>query len=530
MKLFIDLIKRSLPLAIVLGGGVAHGQALPACVAALPCKLNAGLGPLAFANFQTLLAPNNERVVFVHATESADPRVLYSVRFTGGAPVRLSVPTIDRIYDVDISPDSTRVVYSASEPGSSARHLFSVPIAGPASANIRLADEAPTRALISPDSRKVVFRPAAGDRLRVVPIEGPANAGARLTAPMVAGGQMGAFKITADSRSVIYHADQETDGVFELFRVPLTLSPQPDPPTVKLNGPLPDGGDVVSFQVPSIDGPIVYLADQITNNVNELFSVRAGGAGRVRLNATVPSGMQISDTGCLGSGCFGWFIAPGGKRVVFELEGFPPGGFDRQLHSVPIAGGTPVRLDADFSLTEVIAYLISPDGNRITYSMGDGETNDKATFSVPVVGPASAGVQVTETSEQGDLVAFTADSSRVLWMPPNISPAQFMSTPIAGPLSQAVEISGNEDPRFLSVSSASRQRVIYSAQAPGQSKLDVFSVPQAGNGTRFNLSGSIGDRGLFIGQLFMSNNGAYVVYAAETADGHFNLWASGVLQ
>jgi hypothetical protein len=535
MRLSFDRVRNCLPataaLAIALGGSVAHAQGLPSCFFFLPCKLNAGLPPLAFVNSPVRLAPNSERAVFVHVAVSGGVQELYSARLAGGATVKISVPIIDRIHDVEISPDSTRVVYSASEPGSNVRRLFSVPIAGPASANIRLSDDAPSKALISPDSRKVVFRPPAGERLRVVPIEGPAAAGERLTDPFVSGGKLTNFRITADSRSVIYQGDQETVGVVELYRVPLTLTPEPDPPTVKLNAALPVGGDVVSFQVSSSNGPVVYLADQITNNVNELFSVRAGGGGRVRLNQPLPSGMRLPDTGCLGTACFGWTIVPGGARVVFEIEGTSGGQFERQLHSVAIAGGTPVRLDTDdFPLNKVIGYLVNPNGSRIGYSMGDGVTLDRAVFSVPVIGPASASVQVTETAEDGDLFDFTADSSRVLWLRDNVSPTPFMSTPIGGPLSQAVEISGDEDPNWLPVSSASRGRVLYRAQAAGKSILDVFSVPQAGNGNRFNLTQGLNDRGLFIGQLFMSNDGRYVVYAAEQADGRFNLWASGVLQ
>ena len=87
-------------------------------------------------------------------------------------------------------------------------------------------------------------------------------------------------KISPDGATVVYRADQDTDGVFELYSVPITGGA----PT-KLNGPLIPGGDVQSgFQISPDGATVVYIAEQDTNGVAELYAawlqsrwVRGGG-------------------------------------------------------------------------------------------------------------------------------------------------------------------------------------------------------------------------------------------------------------
>jgi hypothetical protein len=186
-----------------LGGSGASAQAPPPCDPSLPCRLSVNLPEFPGAVIDFQFAPNSERVVFIHVGDGA-VRQLYSAPVVGGeSPTKLNVPAVDQIHDVAISPDSTRVVYSASEPESPERHLFSVPITGPTSANVRLASNvAVSRAQISPDSRKVVFQPATGERLHAAPIAGPANASVRLTAPVVAGGSNGVLPLLSTKQSL----------------------------------------------------------------------------------------------------------------------------------------------------------------------------------------------------------------------------------------------------------------------------------------------------------------------------------------
>ncbi len=75
------------------------------------------------------------------------------------------------------------------------------------------------------------------------------------------------FALSPDQTRVVYLADAVTNGVLELFAVPLDGSE----PAKRLNGPLPVGGNVASdfFLLPG--GRTLYRADQETNDVLELF-------------------------------------------------------------------------------------------------------------------------------------------------------------------------------------------------------------------------------------------------------------------
>ena len=57
---------------------------------------------------------------------------------------------------------------------------------------------------------------------------------------------------------------------------------------VRLNGNLATNGDVVSgFQISADGSRVVYQADQNTDGVNEIFSVPITGGSPVRLNSNL---------------------------------------------------------------------------------------------------------------------------------------------------------------------------------------------------------------------------------------------------
>jgi hypothetical protein len=74
---------------------------------------------------------------------------------------------------------------------------------------------------ISPDSSRVVYLAkhltATPFELYSVPIKGPAAAGIKLNGTLVAGGSVFEHKISPDSGRTVYIADQDTAGVLELY-------------------------------------------------------------------------------------------------------------------------------------------------------------------------------------------------------------------------------------------------------------------------------------------------------------------------
>ena len=503
---------------------------VPVCEwAGTPCKLSVGLNDARVID--PVIAPNGQRVVLAHLGENG-PVELYSAPLTGGSPpVRLSASGEQPGF-VAISPDSSRVLYTVragtGQPGDPLRsELYSVPIAGPVSARAKLAADVSTavRVRVSPDSGKVVFAPPERDRLRVVPIVGPASDGERLTDPFSAGGKVGELRISANSRSVVYRADQITVGVNELFRVPLTLSPAPDPPTTRLNGPLAAGGDVDQFTLASDNIRAVYRADQDSDGVHELYSVRLGGAGRVKLNRTLPATWEVkSPNEEPGEDDLPARILPDGSRVVYEIGYAMPGQrIFRELYSVPIAGpgSASARLDHPPLIPpgQIFAqdYKLSADSSRVVYTMADdniGEPNPP-TFrlaSVPTAGPASDGRVLAPPTHSGYIYALSPDSGRVAYIHLGAQ-NNFFSVPIGGGTS--VRLNGTENLRaFLRINATSTRAVYEATTGSGPA---LFSAPLDGNGTRYNLTNSLTGAWAVTGHALTRGSGT-VVYTIQRGD------------
>lgn len=498
----------------------ASAQAVAACDPQLPCRLDLNL-PAFRGNSDFKVSPNSKRVVYVLRPAGQSTADLYSAPLAGGeAPTKLDIPAAHAISKIAISPDGTHVVYAMSTEGSTQTHVYSVPITGPASANVRLSSDVggsldAGKFQISADSRKVVIESAAENRLRAVPIEGPATAQARLTDAMVSGGHIRQFAISDDSRSVVYVADQETHGVRELYRVPLTLSPDPNPPTAKLNAPLSQGRNVLDFLLAPRNGRVIYRADQEVDGVLELFSVRLGGGGRVKLNVPLPPGWFVVEPAVSSDTLpVGYSVTDDGARVTYEFQSSPPDPLAMALYSVPSAGPANASVRLDVPPTQVIGYRISPNGSRVVYAKENSPSPNFPAFSVPTVGPASAAVQLNLPSPAGAFFAISPNSQRVVWLFDGGPPGVLVSTPIAGPLGQGVRINGSEAPSTPFLIDASSSRVAYPGNtfAAGTQRNDLYSALLSGSGARLNLTESLSQP--LINQLVLSPDGRFVVYNA----------------
>ena len=132
-------------------------------------------------NIPLELSPDGQFAVYVHDATVDEAGELWSVRVAGGAPVRLSgfLPAGVTVEAFAISADSQRVVYLVAQETAGQIELYSIPIAGPEGAWIKLNGELP------------------------------------------AGGQVFTCEISPDSTRVVYVAEQHADEVFDVWTVPI---------------------------------------------------------------------------------------------------------------------------------------------------------------------------------------------------------------------------------------------------------------------------------------------------------------------
>ena len=133
---------------------------------------------------------------------------------------------------------------------------------------------------------------------------------------------------------------------------------------IKVSGVMPPFGDVTAFQISPDGRYAVYLADQDTDGVNELYSVLLGGGSPIRLNPLLPFGRNV----------ISFQISPDSSRVVYRADQETDTVFE--LYSVPLGGPAAAGIKLNGALVaggNVNYFQISPDSSRVVYR-ADQET------------------------------------------------------------------------------------------------------------------------------------------------------------
>ena len=391
------------------------------------------------------ISPDSQQVVYMVEDDDWNVTGLYSVPIGGGNKVKLNKDLVEHgsinYYYLVISPDSQYVVFGADQDTVAVQELYSVPIAGPASAGIKLNKDLPDGGRgvdtywnydISPDSSRVVY--LADQEIEFVkeifsvPVAGPASQGVKLNGTLPGDADVDSFRISPDSSRVVYRADQETEGVNEIYSVPI----QGGTP-IRLNHEMEVYkfgviDQVHSFAISPDSSTVVYegtwvnytdIPSEISFEVNELFAVPISGTVGVEEKLWSPSHFSMD----IPVGYPERFPLPGdlalsaanhpicdmefnqaSSILVFQPE--YPSSNVCDLWSVPIDdSGSDERLtELDiFAGGEVHRYQISPDDNRVVYSQDPNGITEL--YSVPIEGLAIESQKLNGTLVEGGNVS-----------------------------------------------------------------------------------------------------------------------------
>jgi putative cell wall-binding protein len=219
------------------------------------------------------IARDSGHVLYRLGTSSIfEPEPVYSVPIAGPATssVQLNGGLGDDSfvgeYVLDTTPDGSRAFFVAMGSYGGPEQLVSVPIGGPASAAVELSPGHPARQEIgsfdvSPDGARAVFSVYDGVawELFSAPVDGSS------TAVKIATPEYG-WDFAGDGASILYA------GASGLYRVPVT---GPASATEQLGS-----GTIRDFDSTTDGAIVVYVADQVTSEVYELFAsgtLPAGG-------------------------------------------------------------------------------------------------------------------------------------------------------------------------------------------------------------------------------------------------------------
>lgn len=462
------------------------------------------------------ISPDGAWVVY-RADRDADATFeLYSVPLAGGDSRRLdslpfndgnvSVPTeaVDTAI-FQITADSQHVLYFSGQPSLGEVELFGVPLASgeaiklshqPLQTNWYTNDRTPRDQRypqVSANGRHVIY--VANRELFSAPLDG--GEAQKLNAALAPNGQVSGFRTAPTSDRVLYRGILDQPGVWELYSAPTTGGD-----SVKHNRPIVAMGHVAgsSYSLTSDGKYAIYRWELDPDQETELFRMDLETGEVTQLSSEDQEGDTWSYT-----------VSPDGQWVVYRT--------DRQLASVPLAGGPPITLhDLPGSWRVDRELLITDDGHRVVYSARelsgkmtgiysarldggptvrlvestevnnwwvspDGQwlvaSTPSGVFSVPVAG-GPANQLLGEPLDSFDRLEISPNSSRVVvWG--NVDAIQgneLSSIPIAG--GDWVQLNGSGAAHKNFAFSATSDRVIYLANQDALGARELFSVPTSG--------------------------------------------------
>ena len=307
-----------------------------------------------------------------------------------------------------------------------------------------------------------------------------ASTGTKLNGPIISGGSgVTTFALTPDKTSVVYIADEKTAGVLELFQVNIA-SPGV---SVKLNGTLVSGGDVESFAITPDGTAVVYLANQNFNNVVEVFRVLfTNPQASVLLNPAFPnlSGKNVKK----------FAVTPDSTKVVYiaNQETVSVDELFQVAFANPQLSSTKLNNSPMVSGGNVTDFVIAPNSASVVYRADQNLFQIFELFLAGISGPGTgtslnppllvSGQKVTTFAVAPDSAAViyianqvtlsTFELFRVLFAAPQSS-VRLNGTPIAGSV-RDFTIAANSSPCSSGASPTNCSAVVYSADQ------DIFGV------------------------------------------------------
>lgn len=301
------------------------------------------------------------------------------------------------------------------------------------------------------------------------------------------------FLISPNNQFVVFTADRDVELMEELYSIRL---PWGDP--VKISGVFINGGSIAygesAIAISSDSQRAIYIADQDTDNRNELYSVLIDGSAEpVKLNRSLGYGEEVSRMS----------ISPNGQWVVYLIENNAQEMY--YLYSVPITGPgeDSIRLAPDVGAGRRFGnFKITPDSQRVAYNADveveglnelysvliSGSTPINVSEGLPLMGFGVIEFAIAPTPGIQTVIfrAYAAGNS-IIELFANVIDDNTPLAPVElSDISHDIDMRQVRDFAFTSDS----QRVVYSADQESNNVVELYSNFVIG-GTPVKLSGTL---------------------------------------
>ena len=350
-------------------------------------------------------SPDSSKIVYQADQDTDGIWELYVVNPDGSGRIKVNGTLVagGRAINPAWSPDGSKIVYIADQDTDNVYELYVVNPDG--SGRIKVSGimvagggvgQGLNNVTWSPDSSKIAYRADQDtdevNELYVVNADGSGlvKVSGTMNGDVAASGTP--IRWSSDSSKIAYLADQDTAGVLELYVVNADGTG-----LVKVSGEMVSGGDVINMTpnwgwFPD-DSKIVYLADQDTDEVYELYVVNADGSGLVKVSGTMVAGGTIEFN----------FLSSDGRKIMYYADQDTDGVWE--LYVVNPDGSGLIKVNGTLvSGGDINGSCWSPDGSKIAYS-ADQDTD--GVIELYVVNPDGSGlVKVSGTLVAGGNVDF----------------------------------------------------------------------------------------------------------------------------
>jgi Tol biopolymer transport system component len=388
-----------------------------------------------------------DSATLAYAADSASLGVLqwHGVAISSGGPGS-DVVLSDALGSVNlgsVSPDSSTLVYAADENISGVAELFSVPLGGGSSTQLNpsMAGFGVVSVQISGDSARVAY---LADQMTSGVIEvfgaqiGSAGSGLRINTALSGTQSADVVTIGPDDATVLYEADENIAGTFDLLTAPIDATVAPS--TLDPMTPPSSAGFFPGRGTPVIGGRAVY---PVVGSAVDLYSIPFGGnQSSTQINAGLAEGDTVT----------GVFLPDSAVRLTAYGVGLN-GGITEEIHAVPIRAdlsAEQVNASAGAGSLGVLDFAIASDEVYLVYLQDQDTTGKAELYSVELdsdgdgIGNATDNCPFVDNVEQtgvpfGQTVR-AADSTTFNWN--SSADARYVRGPLASVATLAASVSG----------------------------------------------------------------------------------------